>query len=198
MHAGRGDAGLNGRRLRYAQVSGTRTASARVSYTCPFYPFIHVLLLTADRVLHTAYHSACAWPTLCILLCGSPEAKAAILKQATMAARNGGHLTSHDELSFLTLEELKSTGDRYTETELNALAKRMTGKSTYVPPCDHSITTAGMRAHACLRSICMRLFPTDCAYVGYVEDDKLAAIHPVERVEAYHEDSPLAWAHADH
>ena len=95
---------------------------------------------------------------MCILLSGSPEAKAAILDQANTAAQNGGHLTPNDKLSFLTLEELKPTGDRYTAEELDALAKRMSGKSTYVPPCDHSITTAGMRGHACLRSIYMRLF----------------------------------------
>tara|TARA_B110001469_G_C9295144_1_gene161333 strand:- start:188 stop:445 length:258 start_codon:yes stop_codon:yes gene_type:complete len=31
-----------------------------------------------------------------------------------------------------------------------------------------------------------------------VEDDKLACVYPVERVEAYHEHDSIAWAHADH
>jgi len=31
-----------------------------------------------------------------------------------------------------------------------------------------------------------------------VEDDKLACVYPVERVEAYHEHDSIAWAHAGH
>ena len=78
----------------------------------------------------------------------SPEAKAAILNQANVAAQKDGHLTSEKELGFITLEELTPSGERYTKEELNELAKRLAGTNRA-----HSFTTtAGIHARGAVHA----------------------------------------------
>ena len=146
MHAGLGDAGLNVRRLWYAQVSGTRIALLPMSPLPTAY----------DPYCFAAYcFTAVLLPCLCMCMActvhnnlRSPENKAAILNQANVAAQKDGHLTSEKELGFITLEELTPSGERYTKEELNELAKRLVGTNRAYS----FTTTAGIHARAAVHA----------------------------------------------
>ena len=132
----------------------------------------------------------------------SPDEKEEILREAAARAIRAGQLGEGEALRFLLPGELLAPdgrGAKYTSDQANGLGEWFAGVARRL------LTTNLLTTYYLLRLLpdCTRLQPqfrlvAGVAFIGFIEDDKLLSLEPLELVEVYHELDRLAWAHPAH